>query len=861
MSLAQPYSETELFPLGPQKTYRGGELLQIAMPMGGIGAGSVCLNGYGGLQNFALHNRPATSAQADRHAFTEAAFALLHIKGDTPQTRLVEGPMPPEKIYSQGLKAQGFREGGHEGLPRFQECAFQGGYPFGQVMLSDPDLPLTVELTGYNPFIPGDDKASGLPCAILQYTLRNTSDQPVEFAFSYHLSHLAVGDSPRQSEDSFNAVIPGKGIYFYNQADPNCPEFGSASLSVIEHEPQIKAMWFRGGWFDAISALWREISAGQFKPNEGHVSGLKRGRNGGSILMPGRLEPGASITYPILLTWYFPNAQTTYGPVEPEPCDGSDGCCPPPWRPYYTSQWHDARHVALYVHENYPALYERTRAFHEAFFATSLPPYVLEAVSANLAIIKSPTVLRQANGNLWAWEGCFVDQGCCPGSCTHVWNYAQAIPHLFPQLERTLREQEYLRSMDEHGHVTFRASLPDGPSRHDFHAAADGQLGGIMKLHRDWQISGDTDWLRDLYPYAKRSLDWAIETWDPRRRGVLEEPHHNTYDIEFWGPDGMCSSIYLGALAAMAAMAEALNKPDDARAYRELAERGARYLDEHLFNGEYYQQHVTYEGLRDTSFAEFVAAVNETSSEEDQLLKAEGPKYQYGSGCLSDGVIGAWMADLYGIDTPQTAANVTRNLQAIFQHNFRSSLWQHANSQRPGYALGHEAGLLVCSWPHGGKPTLPFVYSDEVWTGMEYQVASHLILHGLVKEGLTLVKAARSRYDGHVRNPWDEYECGSYYARAMASYAVLIALSGFHYSAVTRTMSLKPQWPGRPLTTFFATATGYGTLTLSDTSLTINLVEGELALNAVHLAFAEQTLTLPVDQSVAAGEPLTLSLA
>lgn len=126
--------------------------------------------------------------------------------------------------------------------------------------------------------------------------------------------------------------------------------------------------------------------------------------------------------------------------------------------------------------------------------------------------------------------------------------------------------------------------------------------------------------------------------------------------------------------------------------------------------------------------------------------------------------------------------------------------------------MGHEPGLLLCTWPRGGKPTLPFVYSDEVWTGIEYQVAAHLIAEGFVKEGLTIVKAMRSRYDGRIRNPWNEYECGNYYARAMASYALLGALAGFRYSAVQRTFWFGPQLSGRPFRTFFCTGFGFGTV-------------------------------------------------
>ena len=324
-----------------------------------------------------------------------------------------------------------------------------------------------------------------------------------------------------------------------------------------------------------------------------------------------------------------------------------------------------------------------------------------------------------------------------------------------------------------------------------------------MKVFRDWQISGDSGWLKKMYPLAKRSLDYCIGTWDPDHRGGLFEPHHNTYDIEFWGADGMCTSIYLGALSAMAQMAQAVGQASDAEFYADLAKRCSQFMDEQLFNGEYYQQKVEYQGLRDTSFANTVAHVDEKSSEMQQLLKREGPKYQYGSGCLSDGVIGAWMARTYGIETPLARKNVRSTLQAIFRHNFKTDLSEHANAQRPGYAMGREPGLLLCSWPRGGKPTLPFVYSDEVWTGIEYQVASHLIQEGFVNEGLTIVKALRSRYDGRTRNPWNEYECGNWYARAMASYALLGALAGFRYSAVERTLWFGPQLSVRPFKTLF----------------------------------------------------------
>jgi len=864
-----PYALDDLLRDGPQRTFTRDTATQVAIPIGGIGAGCVCLNGYGGLQDFSIWNHPATTALPEGFAPSKAAFAILHIKKPVAITKLVEGPFPVLKIFDQGLQGEGYRRGGFEGFPRFEKCEVKGEYPFGEAKISDSSVPLQVTINAWNPFIPLDDKNSGIPCAILEYTLYNSSQETVEYEFSYHLSHLAPGCG-KDDANSRNTVLPGRGVFLHNVEEPSSEAFGSACLIAIGGQPRIKGMWLRSpGWeFDSLSALWREVSTGTFTANDGSNGIDTMGRNGASILLAGTLAAGESRTNPILITWHFPNCYEQVGGVaggatQPQ---GTQGChslpngSAPLWRPFYASIWSDARDVALHVDQNYTDLRARTLAFKNALFSSTLPPYVLDAVSANLAILKSPTVLRLENGDIWGWEGCFPDAGCCHGSCTHVWNYAQAFPHLFPKLERTLRELELVRSMDENGHVNFRSALPEGATPHSFHAASDGQLGGILKVFRDWQISGDLDWLKKMYPLAKRSLDYCIRTWDPDHRGALFEPHHNTYDIEFWGADSMCTSIYLGALSAFAEMARATGHTEDAGFYEELSKRCARFMDEQLFNGEYYAQKVQYQGLRDQSFANLVASVNESSGEMQKLLQREGPKYQYGTGCLSDGVIGAWMSRMYGVETPLAIEHVRSTLQAIFDHNFRTDLSQHANAQRPGYAMGHEPGLLLCSWPRGGKPTLPFVYSDEVWTGIEYQVASHLIAEGFVMEGLTIVKALRSRYDGRARNPWNEYECGNYYARAMASYALMGALAGFRYSAAQKALWFGPKLAARPFKTFFSTASGFGTVTLDAHAIRIEVLEGDLVVEKLLLAEGSQTRTLDWKATVRPDAPASRNI-
>jgi len=410
-----------------------------------------------------------------------------------------------------------------------------------------------------------------------------------------------------------------------------------------------------------------------------------------------------------------------------------------------------------------------------------------------------------------------------------VWNYAQAISHLFPDLERTLRQTEFHECQNEEGHQTFRAWLPIRPTAHDFHSAADGQLGGIMKVFREWRISGDTEWLKSFWPRVISSIEYCIKTWDPDEIGALTEPQHNTYDIEFWGPNGMLTSFYLGALKAVVLMGEALG--EDVSRYSTLLEKGRKYMESELYNGEYFIQKIVWEGLRADPL-DSESLHTEYSPEALEILKAEGPKYQYGNGCLSDGILGVWMAEVCGVGDLVDKDKVRSHLLSVYKYNLKHDLSEHANPQRPAYAIGDEGGLLLCTWPHGDKLSLPFVYSDEVWTGIEYQVASHLMLEGMVEEGLDVVRTCRDRYDGRYRNPFNEYECGHWYARAMASYALIYGLTGVRYDAVEKTLYIRPRIKG-DFRSFLSTATGYATVGVRDGEPFCEVREGTIEIDKI----------------------------
>ncbi|HNQ88053.1 MAG TPA: GH116 family glycosyl hydrolase [Verrucomicrobiota bacterium] len=791
--------------------YAGPRLNRVAFPMGGMGAGMLCLEGTGALSHVSLRHRP--------EVFNEPMmFAALCVKGTTPVARVIEGPVPAWKLF--GMPGSGNGAAGTAfGLPRFRTASFHTHFPFATVSVRDPQIPLQIRITGWSPFAPGDTDDSSLPVAALEYAFVNRTRHPVEAVFSFNARNFMATSGGAQA-----VKATPEGFVLWNAAAKDKSwEEGAFAVTVSDPALHVNHAWFRGGWWDALTMAWKDIAEGACYDRPPVASGNPS--PGATLFVPFRLEPGQSKTIAVRFAWFVGQTNLRIGkdPSTPSPVEGT-------YKPWYAGRFTDVNAVIAHWRDRYQELRDRAQRFSRCFYDSTLPPEVLEAVAANLTILKSPTVLRQADGRLWCWEGCSDNAGCCHGSCTHVWNYAQAIAHLFPTLERSLRETEFGPSQDDRGHQTFRASLPIRPAPHDFHAAADGQLGGILKVHREWRISGDTEWLRRLWPRVRQSLDFCIETWDPTHQGWLAEPHHNTYDIEFWGPDGMCTSFYLGALSAAVAMGKALG--DDTAAYAELLAKGRQRTESELYDGEYFIQKIEWQSLRAKNPVEVQSFGGDYSPEARALLEKEGPKYQYGRGCLADGVLGAWMALVCGVGDVLDPGKIRSHLRAVHRHNLKTDLTAHANPQRPSYACGAEGGLLICTWPKGGALSLPFVYSNEVWTGIEYQVASHLIFMGRIDEGLEIVRVCRSRYDGRVRNPFNEYECGHWYARALSSYALLQALTGARYDAIEKTLYLKPALRG-DFRCFLATATGYGTVGVRRGKPFFDLVSGTVEIRRI----------------------------
>jgi uncharacterized protein (DUF608 family) len=798
-----PYRAADLLQVGPQRTFVGEALSEIAFPLGGIGTGTVSLGGRGQLRDWEIFNRPAKGRTLP---FSFAAL-WARAEGDTPRLRVVEGPLRPPYAASFG-----FPRSAAQGLPHFQGARFTGAYPFARVDFEDQGLPVEVSLEAFNPFVPLDVADSSIPVAILHYRLRNRDPRPVDLALAFSLLN-AVGYDGKASlngeqHDGFGGnlntlrdeAVGGRRMVGFDMTASKhwtgSPRYGSMALVTTHEAATSLPAWKGAEWFDSFQNWINEFSPDGRFPAAAAMTPTADKRSACATVAPHlRLAPGQSTTITFLIAWNFPLRENDWN-REPE-VKGQL------LRNDYGGRFPTAWDVARHTVENLDRLEGRSRSFHDAFFSSTLPAPVLDAASSQASILRTNTCMLLEKQQFFAFEGCGDDSGCCPMNCAHVWNYEQALAFLFPSLERTMRETDLLQNLRPDGSMSFRTMLPLGRAVWAFRPAADGQMGALLKLYREWQISGDDAFLRRLWPHAKRALEFAWTSWDADRDGVMEGEQHNTYDIEFYGPNAMMGTLYLGALKAATRMAEALGDAEAARTYSSVFESGRRKLEE-LWNGEYYVQRVPAPADIKAGPATLNEPWHAPAIVDGQL------RYQYGDGCLSDQLLGEWFAAVAGLSPLLPPEHVRATLASIYRHNFRHDFLEHPNAQRI-YALGDEKGLLLCSWPKGGRPALPFVYADEVWTGIEYQVAAHLIYAGHLPEGLAIVRGVRDRYDGRRRNPWNEVECGSHYARALSSWSLLLALSGFSWSAPERRLSFAPRVNAADFRCFFSAGEGWGT--------------------------------------------------
>jgi uncharacterized protein (DUF608 family) len=838
--------------------YKGAKTKEISFPLGGIGSGCVGLAGNGRLIDWEIFNRPNKGSV---NGFSHIAVKAER-DGRVLDCRGLQGDLLAPYTGSVGAKEyQGYGFGPRRetlaGMPHFRDTVFEGAYPYARMSFADPRFPGTAELRAWNPLIPLNDFDSSLPAAFFDIGIHNTGTEPIDYTIAFSVSNPLLRGGLNQKTETRD----GLAILSLTSDDRDTlhADYGNLCIATDAKDWGHQDYWYRGKWFDSLEIFWQDFCAPGLLKQRTYAADPEVRNDTGTLTAKLRLGAGASETVRFVLAWHFPNNQNYWKPL-PEPEKTTGECrpgteCPPgtdcasgtcansgtaagqtaaeqpaagqrknpnSWKNWYATVFRDSAATALYALKEWPRLDRESTAFQEALFSSTLPGYVLDAVSANISILKSPTCLRLEDGSFYGFEGCHCSSGCCEGSCTHVWNYAYALPFLFPRLERSMRDLDFRYNMREDGGMAFRLQLPLGRERSAFRPCADGQFGGVLKAYRDWKISGNTEWLRGHWETIKKNIAFAWaptneDAWDADKDGVLEGRQHHTLDMELFGPNSWLTGMYLGALKAGAEMAARLGDSAAAQEYSELFKRGKKWADKNLFNGEYYTQLVD---LRDKSIMERFSQGESLFG--DSTMKAywneeSGEiKYQIGEGCAIDQVLAQWHANLIGLGEIFDPGQVRKALEAIFKHNYKRSFRDFPNPCRI-YSLNDEAGVVICDWPAGRKkPRVPAPYSQETMYGFEYQAAVHMIQEGMVEQGLEIIRIIRERFDGEKRNPWNEFECGSNYARSMASYALLNALSGFGFDMTRNRIGFKPvripgQTPNADFSCFWSLETGWGT--------------------------------------------------
>lgn len=791
-----------------RKTYTGDALRAIAMPMGGIGTGTIALAGDGSLRQWQIHNQVNHLACVP-HSF----FAIWGRKKRTSSPTFArvlqsdalydtEGPAPPSTSNDHVVPIPHRRLMSKQ--PGVNRIEFTGGYPIAELRYEIDDIPLEITMESFSPFVPLNADDSGIPAICFNITVTNPTDEAWHASIAGSLQNAVGWDGVAPIFDTrcqlyrgnANSLTRTGAATAISMATSHLPEdadgYGTMSLAVEADD----ATWLTQ-WSD-LTAFWDDFAAdGRFANlNDSTPSSPGRTWNG-ALAAPFTLQPGESRTVPFRIAWYFPNHYVNWDQAEFLQFKDTKSKL---WLGNkYNTRFRSALDVIDYVAANGERLTRETRLARDTFYDTTLPGSLIESVTSQMSVIRSPTCFWTEDGGFYGFEGCNGAStnhhnepvgGCCPLNCTHVWNYEMSLSRLFPGLERHMRHTEWDIQQGPDGSLPHRVLLPAYlPRNHSGvigapdHPAIDGLLGAVLKTYREFRADGDHAWLLQTWPSVKMAIDHIWTSHDPERTGVIKGEQPNTYDISIYGANSFIGTIYLASLRATEEIARALGDHDLAAECRSVFERGRATLEARIWNGEYYFQEVDL---------------------------TRHPEQNWASGCHTDHLMGQWWAHYLDLGHLLDPEHLKTAAESIVRHNFRNT-FRERNPHIREYVTDDDQGLVICSWPRGGRPAVPTLYSDEVWSGLEYEVAALLLYEGKTERAMQILNATRARYDGVRLNPWNDIECGDHYVRAMSSWSLLEAASGFRYNAAKAELGFAPAFTDTPFSAPFVARDGWGT--------------------------------------------------
>ena len=829
----------------------GENLRCAAMPLGGIGTGTIALGGDGLLKQWQITNTVKHRAFVP-NSFFAVRTRILSTSNANPISRALICTKPhddidftPAKSVSDHIITKNMKEFVDK-LPQVENIIFSGEYPISFLKFEDKSLPIETSLIAFTPFIPLDSKNSGIPVVVFQFHVKNISNEPIEVTLLGNMFNFLGWDGLKTIRGETHPHFGGNYNIHKRVSNWNAlhlksktllksdKRYGDLTFAIDQHDAMVSPQW------ENLDKFWSMFSDTGVLSEVDHndISEYEKTWTG-SLAIKKVLNPGEKKVINYCLTWNFPNRKIDWHLNKSLINDDKTEY----WVGNRYNEWFQNSFETLkYVQNNWEMLLNYTTKFHEDFFSSSIPHEILTSISATLSTIRTPTCFWIRDGTFQGFEGCHgastrkSSGGCCPLNCTHVWNYEFSLAHLFPSLERTMRETEF-KMQHKLGYLPHRTVIPlylpqfgEIPDVGDVPPAIDGMFGMILKIYRDFLITNDRDFLKRSWEYIEKLMNFIFKEYENESDGLITKAQPNTYDCSIYGLNTFISSLNLIALLACEQIALELDIKNWAKICREKYNFMREVIDKECWNGEYYIQKYD------------ISEIN---------------KFQYGIGCLSDQLIGQWWAFHLGLGYIFPKAHVQQAIKSIVKYNYKKTLNGLKQTPRE-FASNYDSGLLTCSWPNGGKPEIPTLYTDEVWTGIEYEVAALCFYIGEIESGLKIIKAVRDRYDGTHRNPWNEVECGDHYVRPMSSWTLLHSLTGISYSSKLHQLSLSPKINQRDFRSFFISNSAWGNvyqkIAQNMFTYSITISYGTLELSSITIDLRDETKEVKISKSIVISE-------
>jgi uncharacterized protein (DUF608 family) len=775
------------------------ELAYIGMPIGGIFCGTLYLGGDGRLWLWDIFNQNPLGAvhkvlpiklEGFNVKEINNVFGTLYLEPATEQVNPVQQGFALKIKYKNITIIKRLH---HED---WDEIVFEATYPVATVTYIDQTLPLQIKLRAFSPYIPGDPDNSGLPSTIQSISIKNLSNETISLEVvgwleNKLLMYKGVNEDEFQRENKIFKKDICKGINLACQTENKelkaAGDFGNMTFATLVKNAT------------CIDNLNAEIDSFSYLKDS-----LKLSENSpmAVIIAAHKLNPNQEVTDDFIISWYTPNiAFPDKPPNQGMTVENANFH-------YYTTKFTDAEAVTSYIAQKYKSLVNYTLLWHQTWYDSTLPWWFMERTFMNISTLATSVSHRFQSGRFYAWEGV----GCCHGTCTHVYQYAQAMSRIFPEIEKDERERVDLAiGFDEAtGMIRIRGENT-GPS-------IDGQAGTLLRFYREHLMSKDYSFLKSNWLKIKKAVKFVMKQ-DKNNDGMEDTPMENTLDALWSGEISWIVGLCIAGVRAGQAMAEEMNDFEFAEICRNYVEKGSKNMEQYLFNGEYF--------------------IHRPDPKEGK--KGIG---SYNT-CHIDQVYGQAWAWQVGLGRVIDKDKTLSALRALWKYNYMPDVGPYIKDHPGGrfYALAGEGGMVMNTnpkndpQPYGDAKAWQIGYFSECMSGFEHQVAAHMMGEGMVEEALVITKTIHDRYHAIKRNPFNEIECSDHYSRAMASFGTFINACGFIYHGPKGEIGFAPKLTPENFKAPYTSAESWGSYAQqrSETGLSCQLVVlyGKLRLKKI----------------------------